>query len=225
MPAAIIDEDPVTEMKKSGDPPPPQGGSGDGGREGGGRNDDADPQARGLYLTGIYLALATITMFFMALASAYIVRKGVGSDWLSLAPPRILWLNTAVLIASSVTLEVARRKLAANDSAGFRAWWGFTTALGLLFLAGQIVAWRQLAEAGIFLATNASSAFFYLLTAAHGIHLLFGVAALGYVAFRNWREQAGRRLTRAIAAEVTGVYWHFMDGLWVFLLLLLSFGR
>ncbi len=222
MPTAVIDEIQVPQRSKGGDPPPPPGhtGGGDGrGDSGAARNAD------GIYVTGAYLAVATVTMFFMALASAFLVRKGTGGDWLALEPPKILWLNTLVLVASSITLETARRKLRENVFAGFRAWWGVTTALGFLFLAGQIVAWRQLFEAGIFLATNPSSSFFYLFTAAHGAHLLFGVAALVYVAFRNPVAPEGQRFTQAIAAHVAGIYWHFMDGLWVFLLLLLSFGR
>lgn len=223
MTTAVIDEIELTELKKGG-PPPSEGGPGGGE----GRGPEAPGNARGIYITGIYLALVTITMFFMALSSAYIVRKGIGSDWQALAPPQILWLNTALLIISSVTLEAARRRLSRGDLAGFRNWWGFTTTLGLLFLGGQIIAWRQLAEAGIFLDTNPSSAFFYVFTATHGAHLLFGVAFLAAVALRRWQPKpnfAHSGLTRSIAADVAGVYWHFMDGLWVFLFLLLTFGR
>jgi cytochrome c oxidase subunit 3 len=174
-----------------------------------------------MYLTGVSVSLAAILMFFMALASSYIVRKGTGTDWQPIDVPRILWLNTAVLVASSITVEIARRKLARDGVTEFRNWWAITTALGTLFLGGQIVAWRQLADQGIFLATNPSSSFFYLLTASHGAHLLLGVFALFYVSLRAGKS-AWRR--RAIAAECVGIYWHFLDGLWVFLLMLLSFG-
>jgi cytochrome c oxidase subunit 3 len=177
---------------------------------------------RRMYLTGVSVALAAILMFFMALASSYIVRKGTGSDWQPIAMPRILWLNTAVLVASSITVEVARRKLAQASVAEFRNWWAITTALGMLFLGGQIVAWRVLADQGLFLATNPSSSFFYLLTASHGAHLLIGLFALLYVTIRTG-QSAWRR--RAIAAEGVAIYWHFLDGLWVFLLLLLNIGR
>ena len=176
-----------------------------------------------MYLTGVSVMLAAVLMFFMALASSYIVRKGTGLDWQPIDMPRILWLNTAVLVLSSITIEVARRKLAGADDVGeFRNWWAVTTALGTLFLSGQIVAWRELADQGLFLATNPSSSFFYLLTASHGAHLLVGLAALLYVALRAGRNTWRRR---AIAAEGVAIYWHFLDGLWVFLLLLLNFGR
>ncbi len=177
-----------------------------------------------MYLTGLSFALAAILMFFMALASSYIVRKGTGTDWRPISVPPILYLNTAILLASSVTIEIARKKLAAGgeDPVSFRNWWAITSALGALFLGGQIAAWNELAENGVFLATNPSSSFFYVLTASHGLHLLGGLLALLYVAARA-RQRFWRR--RAIAAEGTTIYWHFLDGLWVFLLLLLRFGR
>ena len=175
-----------------------------------------------MYLTGVSVTLAAILMFFMALASSYIVRKGTGTDWQPIDMPPILWVNTAVLVASSITVEVARRKLALGSVGEFRNWWAITTALGTLFLGGQMVAWRELADQGLFLATNPSSSFFYLLTASHGAHLLIGLVALLYVTLRagqsTWRR-------RTIAAEGVAVYWHFLDGLWVFLLLLLNFGK
>ena len=92
----------------------------------------------------------------------------------------------------------------------------------MLFLAGQVIAWRQLAAAGMLLATNPSSSFFYLLTAAHGAHLAGGIFALFYVLFRPWKRS---RISQPTAAELTSIYWHFMDGLWIFLLALLTLGR
>lgn len=205
-------------------------GGGSGGGKGDGRGDDGSGPggnaAPGVplraYYTAIWLALAAIIMFFMALVSALIVRRGIGGDWRPIALPRILWLNTLVLVASSFTLERARRAYSRNEAGQFRLWWSATTALGLAFLAGQYAAWRQLAAAGVYVATNPSSSFFYLLTAAHAAHLLGGITALLYVLLRGW---AHLRRRSGIAAEVTGVYWHFMDGLWVFLLLVLQMGR
>jgi cytochrome c oxidase subunit 3 len=166
--------------------------------------------------------VAAILMFFMALVSAYIVRKGTGSDWQPVALPRILWLNTAVLLLSSWALASARQAWERDDAALFRRWWGAATALGFLFLAGQWFAWRELAAAGVFLASNPSSSFFYLFTAAHAAHLAGGLVALLYVL---GRDVVRLRASSALAAEVAGIYWHFMDGLWVFLLLVLTLGR
>jgi cytochrome c oxidase subunit 3 len=196
---------------------PPDGYSGGGGGDG-----RLNPIPRRAYMTAITLALGGILMFFLALTSSYIVRRGLGTDWKDFALPRILWVNTAVLLASSATLELARKALARGQNEAFRNLWLLTTGLGLLFVGGQLAAWRQLHAAGVYLASNPSSSFFYVFTAAHGLHLLGGVIALLYVAFRSWRRS---RTTQMVAAEVAAVYWHFLDGLWVFLLLLFSLGR
>jgi cytochrome c oxidase subunit 3 len=201
-------------------------GGGAGTRSGGDDDDDSSgarrPIPRRAYFTALQLGLAAIVMFFMALASSYIVRKGLGNDWQRAPLPPVLWFNTAILLASSVTIMVARRKLDGGVREAFRTWWWVTTGLGLLFLSGQIIAWRQLAAAGMLLATNPSSSFFYLLTAAHGAHLAGGILALFYVTFRQWKRS---RISQATAAELTSIYWHFMDGLWIFLLVLLTLGR
>jgi cytochrome c oxidase subunit 3 len=187
------------------------------GQAGGGRS-----IPRRAYITGITLAVAGIMMFFMALTSSYIVRKGTGTDWQAFGMPRILWANMVILLLSSLTLEMARRKLARGETGAFRNLWALTTGLGMLFVGGQLVAWHQLRAAGVYLSTNPSSSFFYVFTAAHAVHVLGGIFALLFVAFRSWRRS---RTTQAIGAEVAGIYWHFLDGLWVFLLLLLSLGR
>ena len=118
--------------------------------------------------------------------------------------------------------RLARRKQAAADLQGFLTFWRVTTALGVLFLIGQVVAWLELVAKGFYVSTNPASSFFYIFTAAHGVHVLGGVGALLYVLVRNFDKT---KLTRDVAAEVTSHYWHFMDGLWLFLLALLYLGK
>src|SRR5271170_3349677 len=206
------------------------GGGGGGGKPPvpGGGGDDANGKSRQplqpsprRYYTGITLAILSILMFFMALASAFIVRRGA-NDWIAVHLPPILWVNTLILLASSLTLELSRRRLANSDLRGFRALWCVTTGLGILFVAGQVLAWRQLLVQGIFVASNPGSSFFYIFTGLHGVHLLGGLCALFYVLARNF-ERA--KVTRPVAAEIVGHYWHFMDALWVFLLALLYLGK
>ncbi len=199
-----------------------QAGGGGRGGSGGGPGDLHGAVAQRTYLTGLTMGLAAILMFFMALVSAFIVRQGLSNDWRAFALPPILWVNTAILLASSFTIEASRRKLNRGDQQGFRHWWFMTTALGLLFLAGQLIAWRQLVHAGVYLASNPSSSFFYVLTAAHGIHLLGGIVALVAIAYWNWDRA---RVTRSTATQMAAVYWHFLDGLWIFLFLLLKLGQ
>jgi cytochrome c oxidase subunit 3 len=131
-------------------------------------------------------------------------------------------VNTGILLASSFTLEVARRRLSLADLLGFRKFWTVTAVLGFLFVGGQLIAWRQLVAQGIYIASNQASSFFYIFTAAHGVHLLGGVGALLYVLIRKVETA---NLSRSMAAEVASYYWHFMDGLWIFLLALLYLGK
>ncbi len=132
-------------------------------------------------------------------------------------PWRILALSTAILLASSLTLYRSRKRLLANDDAGFRHWWNVTAILGVFFLAGLGISWRQLAAAGIGIATNPSSSFFYVFTAAHAIHVLAGVVVLLAVAFRAPAPSD----SRATIAGVVSTYWHAINGLWILLFLFL----
>jgi|HubBroStandDraft_6_1064221.scaffolds.fasta_scaffold30220_2 cytochrome c oxidase subunit 3 len=198
---------------------PPAGGEGGGDDGKRGRKGRPSPKR---YYTGIALGIVSILMFFMALASAFLVRKGASTDWVSVRIPALLWVNTVVLLASSGTVELARKCLTKADLPGFKKYWSMSTGLGVLFLIGQIVAWKQLAGQGIYLASNPASSFFYIFTGAHALHLIGGVGALLYVSLRNFDHA---NVTRAVAAEVTSYYWHFMDALWLFLLALLYLGK
>jgi cytochrome c oxidase subunit III len=161
-------------------------------------------------------------MFFMALASAFIVLRRGSGVWVTVHLPTVVWANTVVLLASSFTLEAARRRLVLTDLRGFRKFWMVTTVLGFLFVAGQLVAWRQLVAQGVYIASNQGSSFFYIFTGAHAVHLLGGVGALVYVSAHRFGE---KDVSRSTAAEVASYYWHFMDGLWIFLLALLYLGK
>ncbi|MFQ5723670.1 MAG: heme-copper oxidase subunit III [Terriglobia bacterium] len=207
----------LTQVGGNGD-----GEAGDRGPDGNGGGEASPAAPAGIYVTGVWLALASILMFFTALASSFVVRKGLSNDWVAFPLPGILWANTAVLVVSSATLERARRRLARQALNDFRAWWGLSTALGLLFLVGQLVAWRELRAAGVYVSTNPSSSFFYLLTGTHGLHLLGGVLALLYVGVRERRDAL--RVSRETAVAATSIYWHFLGGLWIALFLLLYLG-
>jgi len=172
--------------------------------------------------TGIWVVLASITMSFAAFTSALIVRQGSSLDWRHLPLPRVLYLNTLVLFASSFALEVARRRVGSfmggrkSQGASPSRWLYISLFLGLLFVAGQYVAWGQLRSQGLFLATNPSSSFFYVLTAIHALHVLGGLGGLVRVIHR-----LNKSILRKSTLDATAYYWHFMDALWVYLLLLL----
>jgi cytochrome c oxidase subunit 3 len=160
--------------------------------------------------TGVWIAIATISMSFAALTSALVVRQSSAPDWQHLRLPSLLYVNTLLLLASSLTLEWSRR---GRGSVGLHA----TLVLGALFLVGQGLAWRQLAAQNLLLATGPSSAFFYVFTVLHAVHVLGGLGGLGYVE----RRLAGGVLTRT-TLNAAALYWHFMAVLWLYLLALLT---
>ena len=197
--------------------------SGDGGNSGGERSPEPRRSSAKKYSTAIALAMLSILMFFMVLTAAFVVlRVDNLHSWAGIRMPWILWVNTVVLLASSGTLEMARRKLQVDSLRGFKQMWALTTFLGTVFVAGQVIAWRQLAAQGVYMTSRLASSFFYVFTALHAAHLVGGICALLYVGLRKFETA---RVSRFAAAEVTSYYWHFMDGLWLFLFALLYFGQ
>jgi cytochrome c oxidase subunit 3 len=172
--------------------------------------------------TAIWVVLFAITMMFAAFTSALIVRKGSSLDWRTFKLPSILFFNTLLLLASSVTLEVSRRRIAAfmggrkSQVESPARWLYITLFLGLLFVAGQYAAWLRLSAEGLYLATNPSSSFFYVLTAAHALHVLGGLGGLAHVIRKLSNSALGRS-----TLDATARYWHFMDILWLYLIFLL----
>jgi cytochrome c oxidase subunit 3 len=165
--------------------------------------------------------LAAVTMFFAGLTSSLVVRRGISGDWTGIPLPPLLWVNTAVLIASSALLENARRSLNRGDRTAVNRWWSAGTAFGLMFLGGQFMAWREVAATGITVASSPGGAFFYLFTVAHAFHVGGGVVALVYIEIQALRLQLGPG--KRTAVEVTRLYWHFLAGLWLCLMLLFYF--
>lgn len=174
---------------------------------------------------GMWMFVATVTMLFAAFSSAYIVR-GAGTDWRPVTLPGILWLNTAVILVSSAVLEVSRREIRAARWASARLWVRLTLLLGVTFLVGQYAAWRVLVNAGVYVPTTPHASFFYMLTGVHGVHLIAGLALLFTTARLTARAIGGDTAAERAAqrvADLGGIFWHFLAGLWVYLLLLLTF--
>jgi len=211
------------ERRAGGNGNPPQRNGGGFGGSGSGSEGSSEDR----YRIGMWVALAAILMMFTALTSAYIVRAAGASDWKPIAMPRLLWASTALIFVSSITFELARKGLKRNDQQAYGRWLLLTVLFGLGFLCTQFLAWRQLVAQGVYLSSNPHSAFFYLLTALHGLHLLGGIVALDYLLLHAWRRRAPEQIgpRRAAAAGAVAIYWHFMDGLWIFLFLLLFLWR
>jgi len=203
----------TTSQTLKGTSPPPPVDRGDWGGEPG--------KQRRATITGIYVLFAAITMLFAAFTSALVVRRGLGDDWTGIPIPGILWAGTAAILLSSAALETARRALLGGKRESFTRYWTFGTLLGVLFLAGQYTAWRQLQAEGLYVATNPGSSFFYLFTVAHAAHVVGGIVALLYIEFQALRLRLGPG--KRTAVEVSRLYWHFLAGLWVYLILLFQF--
>lgn len=219
---------------------------------GGGDNDNWHdrPQGRrgpreklGRYRLAVFFALAGDLMFFIAIVSAFFVSQSSGrfdaynnyiNEWLPTAIPPVLWLNTAILVLSSATVEIARRRmfhekfvmeewlgLGRPITRSATPWLSSTIVLGFLFLAGQWLAWKQLALQHVFFRSNPSSHFFFLITGVHGAHLFFGLAALitALVALYRSRQLENRQ----ILVDCAAWYWHSMGIFWIFLFVLLAF--
>jgi len=170
--------------------------------------------------------LASISMLFVTIGVAYYERAKAAAHWQHIHVPPLLWLSTALILASSWTLELARAAFDRKNSLRYARWLEVTVAIGVAFLGSQVFALRELAAQGFYLPHNPHSSLFYVLTGAHGIHLLGGMAALGYLLVKaslrpevvlfDFRRQRGR-------AAVAALYWHFLTGVWLCLFVCLLF--
>lgn len=172
---------------------------------------------------GIYVALASVAMLFASLTLTFVLRPSLTRNLAHIPLPRVLYLNTILLVLSSATLELAHARLASVRRCAFQMWATITLGLGLMFVCGQLLAWHDLAESGAYLAGNPSGAFVYLVTGAHGLHLVGGLIALAYLVVKAREICWGIR--RRTVVDVTRIYWHFMDGLWLYLFGLLIWLR
>ena len=176
-----------------------------------------------LSILTVTVVLATVTMTFGVMIAAFLVRSQAALFWGHIRIPGILWATTTILLASSVTLEYARRELVRRNQRAFFRLAAWTAGLGVLFLAGQLAAWIQILHSGIIIARNPHSGFIFLFTGLHGLHIVAGLAALGYLLVRTRIPASGPKYqmnTRALATGVS-VFWHYLDFLWVLLFSLL----
>jgi len=169
---------------------------------------------------GLAVFIVVATTLMVLLLSAYSMRSGL-ADWHPPPRPLLLWANTAMLVVASVALHRAVRAARAGDREGIGN--GLLTGgvAGLVFVAGQLLAWRQLAQAGYGPAGNAADSFFYLITAVHGLHVLGGLVALGCAGAALRR---GARLERLrLNVELCADYWHFLLLAWLVLFATLAY--
>ena len=241
--ATYIPGTPVDDIGHKPPAPPVQGGGEDG------RGDVPDYGARlRRARLGLICGITTVGMVFISLTSAYVFRRGLPTfqgetnsyvrDWGGVDLPwLLLGINTAILLISSVTMELARRKsarqaalapvtsipgISLGDEKNF-PWLGITVVLGCGFLVGQWLAWGELHHRGFFVDTDPSSSFVFLLTIAHAVHLAGGMIALMWASSASLLRKPLESVR--IAVDITAWYWHFMAVLWIYIFLLLGLAR
>ena len=165
---------------------------------------------------GVFLAVAT--SLFALFISAYLMRK-TGADWTTVAAPKVLWLNTGMLILGSVAMQWTRGAAQRGQTDDVKTGLMAAGVFSFSFLAGQLLAWRQLNAAGYFLTSNPANAFFYLLTALHAVHLLGGLWVWGRTTAKMARGVKVGAIR--VSVELCTVYWHYLLLVWLVLFALL----
>ena len=173
--------------------------------------------------TGLWVFLAVLTSLFALCITGYWMRMGHGPaagvapiDWRPLTEPRVLWLNTALLVLGSVSMQWARHAADRGDAARTQIAWLCGGVFAAAFIVGQGIAWRQLQAAGAYAASNPANAAFYLLTGLHALHLIGGLVAWVRTSLRMFRADSTVESTR-LSVELCTVYWHFLLLVWLVL--------
>ncbi|HEU4934184.1 MAG TPA: cytochrome c oxidase subunit 3 [Pyrinomonadaceae bacterium] len=172
------------------------------------------------YRITMWMVLAAIVMMFGALSAAYVM---VSEEQRKPVPmPRMFFVSTGLILVSSATFHWAKRSFQQDRAGAYLRWLFVTLGLGIGFLVSQLVGWRELARAGVYFSGHPRSTFFYLATALHGGHLLGGIGLVFYLVIRRLRPLWQLNAEKNTAwTRVVGLYWHTMDGIWIWLFALL----
>lgn len=173
----------------------------------------------------LWIGMITMVMLFASLTSAYVVRQEKG-DWLKFDLPRLFYISTAIIIISSVTMNWALSAAKKNDLKTIKLAAFLTLVLGLSFIVCQFKAWGALVDQKIFFAgkySNASGSFLYALTGLHMAHLIGGILAVLVVLIKSLMNKYNSE--NLLGIRLCAIFWHFLDGLWIYLFLFLLFVR
>lgn len=173
----------------------------------------------------LWLGIVSIVMFFGAFTSYYIVRKASG-NWLEFELPQMFWVSTALILISSVTMNMALTAVKKDHLKPATTFLGITLALGILFGISQYFGWKSLYANGIYFAgseSNAAGSLMYLLSFLHLVHVLAGLIFLLVVLIFASKGKYGSG--NVLGVKLCSIYWHFLDGLWVYLFLFFYFIR
>ncbi|WP_253906500.1 cytochrome c oxidase subunit 3 [Chitinophaga sp. SYP-B3965] len=170
----------------------------------------------------MWIAMASITMMFIGFTSAYVVKRAQ-ANWLSFNLPGIFWVSTAVILTSSLTIHLALRQFKARNMSSYKQLITLTALLGIAFAVCQIIGFTDMKNHGLALDTTVSASFIYVIVGAHILHVLGGVVVLVIMFARAYRTRI--RTYSPVPIEVAATYWHFVDGLWIYLLIFFSLAR
>jgi cytochrome c oxidase subunit 3 len=148
-------------------------------------------------------------------------------EWKPFDLPIQVWISTNLILASSITYTISQKALNLDNQQKAKNWLLATTVFGGMFIASQILSWLELVRRGVYVESNPYAGFFYILTGVHALHVIGGIAILGYVVLRTWQKTSSNEelSKRKTISNAVGWYWHFMDALWIVLFLLLGFWK
>jgi cytochrome c oxidase subunit 3 len=170
----------------------------------------------------MWLFIVSVVMIFAGLTSAFIVRQSEG-NWLDFELPQIFWVNSAIIVLSSLSMHWAYRSAKKDLLDQLKLALGITTALGIAFLVGQWYSWVALVDMNVYFVGNPAGSFLYVLTGLHAIHLISGVIFMIIVLISSFRYKIhSKRLT---TLEMCATYWHFLGALWLYLFMFLLFNH
>ncbi len=166
----------------------------------------------------LWIALASIVMMFAGLTSAYIVKRNL-SNWITFDLPIIFWYSTAIIILSSITIIISRNAFRQREMKTYRRWLVVTLILGIAFVFLQYVGFTRLWQSGITLTRNVSFSFLYIIVGLHALHVVAGVIALIIILVKAFSIK--NKNYSPVQIDLMNTYWHFVDLLWIYLLLFL----
>lgn len=166
----------------------------------------------------LWLFIVTVVMVFAAMTSAYIVRQSDG-NWLVFDIPQTLWITSGIILLSSITMHWAYISARKDNFGSLKLAMSLTAALGIAFLVGQYESWKELVNMGVYFVGNPAGSFMYVFTGLHGLHLISGVIFLIVVLVNTFRYKVHAK--SMVQMEMCATYWHFLDGLWLYLFLFL----
>ncbi|MFN0048339.1 MAG: heme-copper oxidase subunit III [Cytophagales bacterium] len=170
----------------------------------------------------LWLFIVSFVMVFASMTSAYIVRRSEG-NWLEFELPSLFIINTVILLTSSISMHYALIAMKKDNFLQVKIGLSITLMLGLIFLFGQYFAWNQLVDIKVFLVGNPAGSFVYIISGLHGAHIVGGLVFLLIVMAMVFKQKIHSK--NILWMELCTTFWHFLDGLWLYLFFFLILNR